>query len=375
MLVGASQFTSAMNAGLSKLSLEAEEQQHVVAYYAEREVRKTKGSAQVFFPGSESGRATGGGVQPVIVDPKKQDVGSEGILAALITKFCSSHPKASVSHPGPDALRSKMARKIVIVTDFIGSGLRLSSMLDSFAKVASIQSWKSYHLLTYHVVCYSGTEAGLKVVSRHSLRPEIITHIACPVIDEVFDGAELGVVKNLCRRYPNNSNSPLGFKSTGAMIAFSHGIPNNAPAILHSTAGGWTPLFEGRSTLAAGLDAIADMEDVLVQNSERVLGVRNARAVLSDPEGALWVRTMLILSAARAGLRTASKLSARTRIPLSEVNEIIQLSRMAKWLTERNSLTVLGRLELKRLKCCRDSDVSLAYPEVELYFPTQLRAL
>ena len=371
MLVSASEFTSAIIRLLTEVLNRGGIENQPIALYAEREVEKDGHVMKPFFPGTSTGRAIGDGVPPVLANP---DIGSEGILATLISKFCKSNPDVALSHPGPDQLRSSKTRRIVIVTDFIGSGRRISEMLDAFAKVATLQSWRSYKLLSFEVVCYSGTEDGLAFVRQHSLSPLISSHIACPVIDEAFKGHELGAVKILCRKYPKKSKSPFGFSGTGSLIAFSHGIPNNAPPILHSKASGWKPLFQGRSTLAASLDTVADSAELIEQNSQKVLGIRNARKVLSDPTGELWVHTMLVLDAVRAGQRSTSKVSAHTQIPMARTEEIFNLAFAAGWLTNRNSLTSLGRRELKQMKWVHPSEDWLALSSASLYFPTQLRA-
>jgi len=372
MLVGASEFSSQINRQLINIAEQFSEDSQTMALYSERELKDDKDNIQPFFPNSETGRALGKGVPPVKVDPEKQDVGSEGIVASLITKFCKAYPKNCLPHPGPDTLRKNQVRKIVLVTDFIGSGRRLYEMLDSFAKVATIQSWLSYRLISFHIVCYSATEEGVASLKRHPLRPKVSLHIACPVMDEAFEGEDLGAIKLLCKKYPNKkSNFPFGYNNTGSLIAFSHGIPNNAPYILHSTAKDWKPLFEGRSTIHADVDAIADSGDVLTQNSEVVLKIRHARKLLLEKDSELWIHTMLILNTIKKGAKTSSKLSARTRLPLARVEEILQLAFEAKWLTPHNSLTALGRRELKWNRVSKEL---LVIDDGNLYFPTQLRA-
>lgn len=374
MLVGSGEFTSTTVKQLEKISQKVRTNGHKIALFAEREVDKNNNEIIAFFPGCEKGRATGIGVQPVKVNPKKQDVGSEGIVAALITKFCKENSDVAISHPGPDVLRDNKVRKIVIITDFIGSGQRMYEMLDAFAKVATIQSWLSYHLISFHVVCYSGTEFGIQELSRHPLHPEISRYVACPEINEAFEGAELGAIKLLCKKYPKKSNFPFGFNNSGALIAFAHGIPNNAPQILHISAHGWQPLFRGRSTLSANIDAIADSNDQIIQNSEKTLKVRNARKCLGDSKSQLWLHTMLVLNAIRRGIKTPSKLSAYTHLPLTDIENILELSIEAKWLTKAVSLTALGRRELKYSRWRGFPNNMLVSNVNSLYFPTQLRA-
>mgnify|MGYP003633666718 CR=1 FL=1 len=375
MLVGASTFKSGLIALLDAVPRTKGREQPHIAIYAEREVAKTDHTVKPFFPGSATGRAVGDGIPPVDVDPSKQDVGSEGEIAALISKYCKLPDRLAVSHPGPDLLRTNQVKSIVIVTDFIGSGRRIGEMLDAFARVASIQSWISYGLLDFHVVCYSGTEYGVWSVERHSLRPIVSSHIACPVVEEAFHGSELGAVKLLCKSYPKPRNRfPFGFNNTGSLIAFSHGIPNNAPALFHSTAGGWKPLFAGRSTLASGLDLIASDNELIAQNSERVLKLRNARRVLRDSEGEEWTQSMLVLDAINRGGRTVTKLSALSQLPISVVKEMIALLKIAGWVTSQTRLTRLGRRELQSARRMGLVNDDIVFPVSGPYFPTQLRA-
>lgn len=374
MLVSASEFVSGITKQLNQVEREKPGKEPSLALYAEREMEKEGYDVLPFFPNSDVGRASGPGIPPVTVDPEKQDVGSEGSVATLISKYSNDRAHQARSHPGPDALRSDKIRTIVIVTDFIGSGRRIREMLDAFALVASLQSWKSYGLLSFEVVCYSGTEWGLDVVRKHSLRPKVRSYIACPVIDEAFSGSELGAVKLLCQNYRKKPHHfPFGFNNTGSLIAFSHGIPNNAPPILHSEAGGWTPLFPVRSTSAADIDSVANSSAVLARNSEQVLGIREARRVLADPEGKIWVHTMLVMDAVRHGVRTSEGLSARTQLPNDLIEEVLVITKRAGWVTPKNSLTRLGWREIRRPSYFEQEE-DIAISRSSVYFPTQLRA-
>lgn len=374
MLVSASEFVSGITNQLNQIEREKPGKEPSLALYAEREMEKAGYDILPFFPSSDKGKAIGPGIPPVAVDPEKQDVGSEGSVATLISKYSKDSAHQALSHPGPDALRSNKIRTVVIVTDFIGSGRRIREMLDAFALVASLQSWKSYGLLSFEVVCYSGTECGLALVQQHSLRPKVRSYIACPVIDEAFSGSELGAVKLLCQNYRKKQpRYPFGFNNTGSLIAFSHGIPNNAPPILHSEAGGWTPLFPDRSTSAAGIDSVANSSAVLARNSEQVLGIRKARRVLADPEGEIWAHTMLVMDAVRNGVRTSKGLSARTQLPNARIEEVLEITKRARWVTPKNSLTRLGWREIRRPRYFEQGE-DVAISGSGIYFPTQLRA-
>lgn len=354
-----------------------------IALYAERavETRDTEdeyGWAEhevlPFFPGSEEGRAIGAGVPPVQVDPNDQEVGSEGAIANFITNYQRLHGARVLNHPGPDDLRGKRASHIVIVTDFIGSGKRVWEMLEAFWQVATIRSWHSYRCLRLAVVSYSGTEQGLEHVRSHRSKPTARVVHACPTLWTSFDGRDRAAVEALCRAHPRRHGYPLGFGYAGALIAFAHGMPNNAPPILHSRRGGWRPLFVNRSALAADMHFPFDNADTLAEQARDVLQIRAARKFLEDPAKRRWIETMLVLTALMNGARSATSASARTRLPLADVEQILVFTQIAHWTTPRRTLTELGRKELRRLQLRRARTVVLPTPEQPYYYPTQLRA-
>ncbi|MBC3941866.1 hypothetical protein [Sphingomonas albertensis] len=346
-----------------------------LALFAERAVVKTGEEIDPFFPGGDRGRATGAGV-PAIA-PDDPQVGSEGTVANLITSYSRLHGGSVLSHPGPDAMRKEKVGPIVIVTDFIGSGKRVTEMLEAFARVATLQSWRSYDYVSFHVVAYSGTIEGIATVRASRLRPRVHVVTGCPTIHDVFDGAELVQVSDLCRRYPGRQRYPLGFNNGGALIAFAHGVPNNAPYILHSTKGGWQPLFRERSTLGADYDFPVDAAEQLMERAAALLRIKAARDRLDRPVGERWIRTMLVLAAIEKGPSSAQAISALSRVSLKRVDEITGYLVIARWASQRGrrfSLTDLGRRELLRLRRRRSREPVLPTNSKPFYYPTQLRS-
>ncbi|MBZ9765532.1 hypothetical protein LB526_02000 [Mesorhizobium sp. CA6] len=360
------------------------DQDRPIALFAERavETRDTKDSDNgfvrhevlPFFPGTDEGRATGAGMPPIVVDPSDQEVGSEGAIANFITGYERLHRDRVLSHPGPDALRTRRVGHIVIVADFIGSGKRVWEMLEAFWRVATIRSWHSYGLVSFAVVAYSGTEDGLKHVRSHRSVPNVRVVHACPTIFTTFVGAERDAVEALCRAHPHKSRYPFGFGWAGALIAFSHGMPNNAPPVLHSDRKGWVPLFRNRSALGADMHFPAANADALAERARAVLQIRTAERFLADPTRRRWVETMLVLTALKEGSRTAASASARTRLSFADVEQILVFTRIAGWTSLRNTLTVLGQRELRRLQLRRARTVVLPTEDLPYYYPSQLRA-
>jgi len=343
------------------------------ALYAERKVAKDKTGILPLFPGAANGRATGPGVPPIVVDDD-QEVGSEGVIANLITDVCRLRRNNALSHPGPDTMRERKAGPIVIVADFIGSGDRIWRMLEAFRKVATLRSWRSLHLIEFVVVAYSGTEMGVARVKESKLKPTVLMVTGAPTLWDAFRGPELTAVRALCQRYPKGHRNPLGYLYTGALIAFAHGMPNNAPAILHSTRAGWTPLFRNRSAAAADFSFPDGGFAVLAERASEVLRIRLARGYLDDPKLRTWVYAMLVLLALDAGVVRAPQISARTRLSLQEVDVILGHLTLVSWVTKKNTLTPLGRRELARLQRRRHREATLPSDDGSTYYPSQLRA-
>ena len=83
-----------------------------IALFAERAVPKANNTVLPFFPNAKSGRATGPGIAPIIVNPADQEVGSEGPIGNLITDLVRYHGAGLLSHPGPDRMRQDRVRHI-----------------------------------------------------------------------------------------------------------------------------------------------------------------------------------------------------------------------------------------------------------------------
>jgi len=373
LLVSGGELTSGITRLFDKVQAE-HGSQGPLAFYAEREVKWDKSQVLPIFPGARNGRAVGKGPQPIPFDPNRPEVGSEGLIANLITSYCRQHGRQMLNHPGPDLLRGRRAGPIVIVADFIGSGQRVWEMLEAFRAVATVRSWRSYHLIDFYVVAYSGTEEGLRHVRSSRLRPKVLTVTGCPTIDTAFRKPAREAVRQLCRTYPPNHNWPLGYGWAGALIAFEHGVPNNAPPILHRGWGKRAPLFQRRSTVSAMGEFPSTNREELAARAEQLLRIRDAEIYLSDSRGRRWIKTMLVLAAIEAGARSRAQISAHSRLKLETVREIVDFTEIARWTTRKLTLSALGQSELRRLKRRRARSPVLPKPNKPFYYPTQLRA-
>ncbi len=144
-----------------------------VGLYVEREVRRQAGKPDPLFQETSTNvrRAHGGGPEPVqSLRAHARDVGSEGIVAQLVSELCRQRPGQLLDHPGPDAIRKMKVRRFFLLTDFIGSGQRARTYLDAAWRVRSVRSWWSARRakgMSFEVVAFAGTTNGRANVEDH----------------------------------------------------------------------------------------------------------------------------------------------------------------------------------------------------------------
>ncbi len=334
-----------------------------MALYAERELPKTLGNANTVFEQSEKPprRAHGHGPQPVQpINPSSPVVGSEGILASLISRLQRKHPQRFLSHPGPDALRKRRVRTLVVVTDFIGTGHRVERYLESLWRVASVRSWHSYGLVRFLVVAYACTRQGEVYVERHRSRPVVESVAICPTVGELPEPIADKCVA-VCKKYDpipvtrdrygnplDEGNEHLGYGGVGALIAFAHGCPNDTPRMFHKWGKTWKPLFPGRITD----DAYADFgnrgdKDVLISRLKALrVEADTADAMTKQVAPSGWP-LVLLLCAARAGFRREEAIARNTGLTIVEVRTLRRAAVQNGFLSERGHLTDAGRLQVR----------------------------
>ena len=385
-LVSANEFTRGMRALLLQT---AEGVDGTVALYAEREVlpKDKKQPPEPLFlqPAERPRRAVGR--KALIVLPG-EDVGSEGLVAQLITELTREYPETFVNHPGPDLLRlheiekgrkkslAPRVRKFVLVTDLIGSGNQAWRYLEAAWRVDSVKGlWSMRGGVSFEVVAFAATELGNAKVSSHAVQPVVRFVRECPTIDTVFDTEAAGAIKRLCYRYDPQSRPQwaLGYESTGALMAFAHGAPNNTPAVLWASTDSWAALFPKRVTAESreGFGSVIDADAA----NERLLSMRQRRLDpgvdwSQAPSGAL--ERYLVLAALAHPPRTAEAVARRSGLTLLEVKSLMADARKFEWIDHEGRLTDTGQAQLAVSKRNR---VQISTHEMgPVYYPCALRA-
>jgi hypothetical protein len=356
-----------------------------VGLYAERELPKRHGVPFRLFKeaAGHPKRASGVGPYPVMSRQAfDADVGSEGIIAQLISELCSEFPTQFENHPGPDTIRKRKVHHFVVVSDFLGSGNRVWTYLEAAWRVRSVRSWHSLKNFHFAVVAYAATAQGSNRVKGHSCKPTLQIVRPCPTIETEFAGLKARRLRELCVRYDpidQDARASLGFEGTGALIAFAHGVPNNAPRVLHKKgrlkSRPWTPLFP--ATVTASLRSSFSDDLSAEQISNRLGRLRQGRLAVSP-----WLKrasrtdakTLLVLAALGRRPRFNEVLARKTGLSIPEVAGIVASLHSNGWINDDRIPTDAGHDQLRHAKDWRDKVRDVPNEATELYYPQYLRA-
>jgi hypothetical protein len=354
-----------------------------VGLYVERELRHRKGVPHKLFKELKGKVKRAIGVGPPAVKPTKAydaDVGSEGLVAQIVSELCREFPKKLFNHPGPDQIRKQSIRRFMLVTDYIGSGKRAWTYLEAAWRVRSVRSWWSARAtkgLSFEVISYAASPDGRSRVESHPTRPKVCVAISCPTIRSAFGYDKRLEIRALCLKYaPVKDANPLGFGSVGALIAFAHGVPNNAPLVLYKRGTSWSPLFPARTTSATRLEFAADT--VGTENiRSRLLSMRQKRLASSS-----WIGNanrhakdvLLVMAALSQRPRHVETISVRTGFTIIEVQQALGRALSHGWIDGRNRLTEDGRGQLAHARKQKKAISPLPEEPEEFYYPKTLRA-
>jgi hypothetical protein len=320
-----------------------------------------------------------GSALPAVKSPKnlRQEVGSEGIVAALVSRLCLKESTRFVMHPHTTALRRMKVQHLVIVTDLIGSGKRTREMLDSLWRVASVRSWVSSGYLRLSVFCYSATELGLREVRRHPGKPTVTKVRPCPTISNSFNLTDAITVENLCRRFPARAKEPLGFKDIAALIAFEHSCPNNVPAMFTQRelikSATWNPLFPTRSAdeFSQSHKDCADEEQLCLLEAIKCANIATNPAFTS---ATLAQRaTILLLAAIYRGRRNSDDIVATTGLSLIALLDAWKVAQLQGLLTSSGRLTFSGLKLIVNLNRPTFTPPQVPITSKINYYPSSLR--
>jgi len=370
-----------MNELTSLIRARSEDVDGPIALYAEREVRVRLGVPQRLFneTSAKPRRAFGSSVQPV--SPTRAyapEVGSEGLVAQMITELCRRRPTLFINHPGPDRIRKHRVRSFFLITDVIGSGERAWKYLEAAWRVHSVRSWHSLKLLTFEVLAYSATDSGRQRVKKHPCAPAVYYVQPCPTIDTSFSRFVASRMKDLCVEYDpvdHDLVGSLGHLGTGALLAFAHGAPNNSPRMLYRRSSAWKPLFPSRVTETFRADFRKDRSiAAIVAGMKRMRQTRLSRSaylIAAHPDARLLV---LILASLTRGPRFDDAVAGKTALTIAEVQKLVEDAHSLGWIDQKRRVTDEGYRQLQYAKLWRPTKSRVVLDIIEPYYPKLLRA-
>lgn len=179
--------------------------------------------------------------------------GSDGTVLEIVeraARLAGAHSELDVT-----GMRAHRIHHLLLVTDNIGSGDQVLSLVDFIRTNRTVRSWLSNDWLDFHVITYSVTAGGLRRLSSHERIASV--HYAEPARDlrsDYWTTEKRERFVAVCRKYAHRKANALGRKGALAMIAFAHSVPNNLPAIVvqSSERRGWIAFARGPRW--AGLD-------------------------------------------------------------------------------------------------------------------------
>lgn len=364
---------------LEQLAVERSGRRKAVAIYTEREFQEKLifNVEHTKMPdGSLRERATGKkGPPPVKPIRGGVRVGSEGTISSLIAQAVKKHSNVFINTPGPDRFRSKAnpISTIVVVTDFIGTGNRLVSMLDRFWNLKTIRSWHSTKLVNFVVVAATSTSEGAATVAAHISKPDVRFSHAVPTLSSSNFGKHYSSWQTLLEKLSEQNPDDQyvwGYQDSAAMVLFSYGIPNNAPSILWKGIKKIAPLYVG--------NAPHELRELFWQGSksEQVKRAARERGHKIDKVADVEEQIMLLVLQeirGRFSKKKVRELSERLTLSTSDVTQALNVAYLKGFIESDGRLTDKGYAELQAQHIDRKKKIIIP-TNTKPYYPIVLRA-
>jgi hypothetical protein len=355
------------------LEASAHDSKHPLGLYAAREVKEA-----TYFPRDKRRKPTS------VVG---RDVGSEGMIATLITDLCRERPTAFVNHPSFAKLKKDACDRIIIVDDVSLSGMRVAAMMRAIRRSPTFRSWYSFAWITFGIVAYAVTQSAEDFVRkaarlRHG-KPQLHPlSVRCAQRPEWWPRSlsveEEKAVEELCVTYGKEHKIPWkfhkGYRAGMARIVFERSCPNNAPGLLWYKTRTWRPLFPNRSvplSLAPLFDSGSDPS----KQADR------ARAILGerfDPERHLLdikdANLLLLLATLRKKIRSVDRIANVLSLPAYVVHQLLEKANKHGYVDPFGALTGSGVAELRHATRAGRLATEPPLRGDAMYYPSQLRA-
>lgn len=312
-----------------------------------------------------------------LFEASMDDLGSEAKIGNIVRNFCRSNK--CLHYPQKKELIETKCREIVLVDDLIGSGTRIYKFLDAFWRSKTIKSWISSGFLKFHVIAYSATEVGLKKIRTHKIKlaSDPIYKITCPTFDKLpLEKKNINEIIDIFQRYGKKLRLPekfwLGYKKSLGALVFTHGCPNNVPAIFWAEKNKWKPLFMQKYVSADIEDNYRTvLNEIKKESIFDILGekeIETAEPFFTNTE----ILKVLLLIA--RGKRKIEMINFATDLSDAESSSLLEKCEAYGFITKERRITKEGRRRLNKSKIKGEKTyLELPIRGEEYYYPKKLR--
>lgn len=311
--------------------------------------------------------------------------GSEAAVGNLVRDLTGARPgreRGGWLHPATtvDELHLRRCRRVVLVTDYSGSGTQAQQYADTFTRHPRIRSWRSFGWLRIAVVAYAASASAQRVMEgASSIDDVLVARPASSFETAKWTDDERQHVIQICHSYLNSRQrrhkGGLGYKGSAGLFAMHTGVPNNVPEILRTMRNGWHPFFDGRvfpADLAAELGTYSPSRQLepLVEAAGQA---RVARAIRSGRIRTPSDSLVAILALIAHRRQTITGLAHELSEPEDLVRRQVAFLTSMDLVTEDLVVTPAGAAELHAAKRLNRATTPRLWGSNEIYYPTQLR--
>jgi len=316
---------------------------------------------------------------PILATP-----GSEAAVGNLIRDLTGDRPGCEPGqwlHPATDleTLHARRCRLVVLVTDYIGSGLQVNRFAATFTRNARLRSWRSFRWLRVVVVAYAASSAARVAVESGRNLDELFVHIPATSFDDAaWTVEERDAIEALCQRHTprRQRNQALGHGNSAGLFFTHTAVPNNLPFILRRRTAGWEPFLEDR-TVPSGLAAelghyqapSRDLANVVRAANQTRLGRAIDSGRLRTPTDKL----VAVLALIAHGAQTPAALTHRLALPDDETAAMLDFLQDVGFITEELTITPRGRIELRHARRLERVATAHLNGRLDPYYPRTLR--
>jgi len=317
--------------------------------------------------------------------------GSELIVQNINHKLVGG---AVLNEPSVEQLKASRVRSIVFVADYMGSGGEFERYFEFFWRNKTLRSWHSLGLIRFHLIVYGISRRARARLARDTrVTLDAFQEAGLDLEAAPWSPSELNRVRQVCVAYAADRKRALGWMGSEGLVIFGHTLPNNLPHVLYQRVPPrhlktWIPLVPadrqlgldvGEAVLQSGQRPVTDAATSIDKVAGRAGGVRVRLVGFSDRLALVSLAStyeyplILLLAALRAGIRDDVDLMTVCNMQHSRLIVIESIAKRIGYVSDRGSVTRLGRLFLFRhaRKVKRISKVK-SVPDSP-YYPQQLR--